>query len=70
MYISNILLSFQRKLKVLSYWNLNFGKGYAKFNAVWLKVLSYWNLNVLNSNSKNKIFSLKYYHIEILLQKK
>ena len=34
-----------------------------------LKVLSYWNLNVLNSNSKNKIFSFKYYHIGILLQK-
>ena len=40
------------KLKVLSYWNLNFVTSILRqIGAALLKVLSYWNLNIDNKAS-------------------
>ena len=56
------------KLKVLSYWNLNFAKGVGWLYKFGLKVLSYWNLNEgidLTISSKIELKVLSYWNLNI-----
>ena len=53
-------------LKVLSYWNLNYGGSIKNYLMGMLKVLSYWNLNSFGGNGGGvELPFLKYYHIGI-----
>ena len=53
------------RLKVLSYWNLNYYMNDNELEEAELKVLSYWNLNSIKCRYSSSFVHLKYYHIGI-----
>ena len=48
-----------KKLKVLSYWNLNAKDPINHSIKIGLKVLSYWNLNIFSNDNKKVTYILK-----------